>query len=154
MKSALTHQGEFVRALTSTVSAIVAIQVPMPEPSVARKSRRKLPARRSNPSWRWSGDGTRRQIRWSVGSSGGLQHPAERGREELELVGGADGDPDRGRRAEAGERPHDHALTEQAVEERDRVGAGLGEEEVADRRGADRSRARAGSPRAGRCPPC
>ena len=52
MKSALTHHGEFVRALTSTVSAIVAIQVPIPEPSVARKSSRKLPARRSSPIWR------------------------------------------------------------------------------------------------------
>ena len=49
MKSALTHQGELVRAVTSTVRAIVAIQVPIPEPSVARNSRRKLPARRSSP---------------------------------------------------------------------------------------------------------
>jgi hypothetical protein len=50
MKSALTHQGEFVRAVTSAVSAIVAIHVPIPEPSVATKSSRKLPARWRSPS--------------------------------------------------------------------------------------------------------
>ena len=50
MKSALTHQVEFVRASVSAVNAIVAIHVPIPEPSVAKNSSRKLPARRSSPS--------------------------------------------------------------------------------------------------------
>ncbi len=42
MKSALTHHAESVRCLMSTVRAIVAIHVPTPEPSVAKKSSRKL----------------------------------------------------------------------------------------------------------------
>ena len=41
-KSAATHHVEPVRSKTSSVSAIVAIQVPIPEPSVAKKSSRKL----------------------------------------------------------------------------------------------------------------
>ena len=56
MKSALTHHGECVRAVTAAVRATVAIQVPRPEPSVARKRSRKLDARRSSPNWRRSGD--------------------------------------------------------------------------------------------------
>ena len=54
MKRALTHHVESVRSLTSTVSAIVAIHVPTPEPRVARKSRRKLGAVRSILIWRLS----------------------------------------------------------------------------------------------------
>ena len=42
MKRALTHHAESVRCSMSTVSAIVAIQVPIPEPRVAKKSSRKL----------------------------------------------------------------------------------------------------------------
>jgi hypothetical protein len=46
IRSALTHLPEPVRSKTSTVSAIAARYVPAPEPSVARKRRRKSGARR------------------------------------------------------------------------------------------------------------
>src|SRR5919109_182496 len=49
----------------------------------------------------------------------------------------ADGDADRTRRAEPRERPHDHALTEQCVEERIGVVAALDVEKVADGRADD-----------------
>ena len=42
MKRAATHHVDPVRSKTSRVRAIVAIHVPMPEPSVAKKSSRKL----------------------------------------------------------------------------------------------------------------
>jgi hypothetical protein len=41
IRSALTHAPEPVRSKTSTVSAIAARYVPIPDPSVATKSRRK-----------------------------------------------------------------------------------------------------------------
>ena len=59
--------------------------------------------------------------------------PSERVVEERVLVGRADRDADRGRRAEAGERAHDHALLEQALEERRGVLAEVDVDEVADR---------------------
>ena len=42
MKRTLTHHGDPVRCVMSAVSAIVAIHVPTPEPSVAKKSNRKF----------------------------------------------------------------------------------------------------------------
>ena len=52
------------------------------------------------------------------------------------LVGRADRDADRVRRAEAGQRADDHALAEQTLEERRRVLAEIDVEEVADRAGS------------------
>ncbi len=64
-------------------------------------------------------------------------------REDVDLLGGADRDADRGRRAEAGERADDHPFVEKPLEERVRVVAGLDVDEVADATGPARGRARA-----------
>ena len=64
--------------------------------------------------------------------SGSRDGAAERRVEELVLVGRADRDADRVRRAEPGQRPDDHALEEQALEQRGRVLAEIDVEEVAD----------------------
>src|SRR5689334_14510571 len=117
-KSALTHHGECVRAVTSAVSAIVAIHVPTPEPSVARKSRRKLAARRRSANWRPSVVDNRRSVRDPAVAgrprSGvrlrRLEHAAERRVEDVELLEGADRDADRSRGAESTAGPDDHAL--------------------------------------------
>ena len=85
----------------------------------------------------------------SVGGSARQRDAGERRVEDGELLRRADGDADRRRRAEAGERPDDHALLEQPLEERRRVVAELDVDEVADRaRRRARARARAGSPSA------
>src|SRR6266511_3011542 len=132
--SAPTHGPESVRSLTSTTSATVASSVPRLEPSVAKKSRRKPDAvpRRLNcrrtpftPSPSVSGSRRRRP------------KPCERFRQECVLVRHTHSDADRVRRAEARERPHDHSLAQQCVEERLRVVADLEVQEVAYRRTDD-----------------
>src|SRR3954451_16121694 len=117
-----THGPEFVRSFTSITSATVASSVPRLEASVAKNSRRKpddLPRRLScrrkpfTPPRSLSGSCCRRA------------QPLERVREERVLVRRAYRDADRVRRAEAGERTHDHPLAQQRVEERLRVVADL-----------------------------
>src|SRR5262245_12374146 len=116
----------------STWSATTASQLPSPEPSVARNSRRKRPspsssreppsrtaARPSPPKLR------RRELR--VGKK-----QLEGGCEELVLLRGADRDPDRGRRAEGVQRAHDHARAQQPLEQRSGVLADVHVEEVPD----------------------
>ena len=62
------------------------------------------------------------------------EHASERARELVELVRGADRHTDGGRRSEPGERPHDHAFAEQALEQLRRVAPDVDVDEVADRR--------------------
>src|SRR5207237_3734849 len=59
-------------------------------------------------------------------------HAVEGLGEEAVLILGADGHPDRARRAEPVRRPDDHSFAQQPLEERPRVLADLREEEVAD----------------------
>src|SRR5689334_20191085 len=60
------------------------------------------------------------------------RNSTERLAEELVLLGRSDRHADRPRSAEACGRPHDHALAQELLEERARVVADLGEQEVRD----------------------
>src|SRR4029077_12187965 len=64
----------------------------------------------------------------------GAENAAESVAEELVLLGRANGDADGPRGAEASRRADDHTFAEELLEERARVLADFGEEEVRDRR--------------------
>src|SRR5262249_44104038 len=134
--SAATQTLECVVSQTSTVSATNASQVPMPEAIDAMRSCRKafdVPSSSTRLPRPSSTLGTLPR-----GSDRCLGDDAvERVGEDRVLLGGPDAHADGARGAEPARRAHDHALAEQRLEERPRVGADLGEDEVADGR-ADR----------------
>src|SRR5579871_6039177 len=103
----------------------------MPEPSIAKKSRRNRPLE-SGRRRRRSAALTSETVTAAPGREGstlGRERAAEGGVEELVLLGAADADAQRVRRAEARERPHDDALGEQTSEELDGGRVGLDVEE-------------------------
>src|ERR1051326_8795925 len=116
-KTAPTQRPESVRSLTSIASAIAARNVPMLEPRIDRKSRRK-PARRSGAScFAESPRGTLPEANRVTGSRGEAREDvAERLREDLVLVRGTDRDAYRLGSPEGPERPDDDALPEELVE--------------------------------------
>src|SRR5215212_687083 len=132
--NAPTHGPESVRSFTSTTSATVASSVPRLDPSVAKNSRRKPDAVPRGLNCR------RRPFTPAASLSGSRGRRADAGQrscEERVLVRGPDGDANRVRGAEAGQRPHDHALAQERVEETLSVVSDLGVEKVPDGRRHD-----------------
>src|SRR5581483_3501712 len=131
--TAPTQRPESVRSLTSIVSAIAARNVPTLEPSVDRNSNRK-PAPRSGASCLEvrPGNAAPRVTRGFRLRGDAGKHVSERGAEELELLRRADRHANRLGCPEPGERPYDHALLQQLLEERLPV-ADLDVDEVAER---------------------
>ena len=106
----------------------------------AKRSRRRCRERSSaSPAWRTAAS------RWRIALSlrCGAENSAERLAEELVLLGRADRHADRARCAEASGRADDHAFAQELLEERPRVLADLGEQEVRRRTTAGRDRAHA-----------
>src|SRR5687767_12609786 len=142
MRRALTQFESPVRSHTSTTRATNASQVPMLEASVARKSSRKPGACRKSPrraplrlhltvgtvaagSWRDT---------CSKGGRRALEHPLQRSREVVVLLGRSNRHTDRAGRAEGSERAHDHTLAQERFEHRLGVLPDLRVDEVGDGR--------------------
>src|SRR5439155_11195496 len=149
----LTQFASPVRSKTSTTSATNASQVPMLDARVAKKSSRKPGARRKSstraPSKPHFTDRTVPSLscrdKPSKGGACAFEHVSERRGEELVLLPGAHRDPDRTRSAERAQRPHDHALAQESVENRASILAHFREDEIGDRWRSDPNpQARAG----------